>query len=262
MKYAAVVGYRGAGYSGWQRQSSGTGVQEKIEDSLAPLAGGHVPVTAAGRTDAGVHARAQVISFVLDREWRPDKLLLAMNYYLPPDIRVMRAARAAPDFDARRSALWREYRYLVWHGNAMPPLLLGLAWWNRFHWDREAAARACALFEGEHDYGAFCKTSERPERTRRTVYRARLRHRGSLTIFTVRGDSFLTNMVRIMAGNLQAVGYGKKGPEWLAALLDGKERAESAMTAPPEGLYMWRVGYGEASPFGGDYPLSAERYRI
>ena len=117
-------------------------VQEKIEDSLAPLAGGHVPVTAAGRTDAGVHARAQVISFVLDREWRPDKLLLAMNYYLPPDIRVMRAARAAPDFDARRSALWREYRYLVWHGNAMPPLLLGLAWWNRFHWDREAAARA------------------------------------------------------------------------------------------------------------------------
>ena len=249
MKYAAVVGYRGTSFSGWQRQSSGTGVQEKIEDSLRIISGRETSVTAAGRTDAGVHSRGQVVSFELEKVWRPDKLLLAMNFHLPPDVSVMKIAHAPQSFDARRSALWREYRYLIWHGNALPPLLRGLVWWNKFRWNRAETLKACSLYEGTHDFGAFCKTTERPERSVRTVHRATLRRKGDLTIFTVRGNAFLTNMVRIMVGNLQAVGYGKKDAEWLASLLSGGARAESAMTAPPEGLYFWRVGYGEGTPF-------------
>ncbi|MDI9369935.1 MAG: tRNA pseudouridine(38-40) synthase TruA [Synergistaceae bacterium] len=252
MKYAAIIGYRGTGFSGWQRQESGTGIQEKIEDALEAVTGRKTAVTAAGRTDAGVHARGQAVSFELDKEWAPDRLLLAVNYHLPQEVAFMRVARADEGFDARRSALWREYRYLIWHGNAMPPLLRGFAWWNKFHWNMEEARKACAMFEGEHDFAAFCKSSERPERTRREILRTSLRHRRNLTIFTVRGDAFMTNMVRIMGGNLQAVGYGKKDLAWLSGLLSGRDRSESAVTAPPEGLYLWRVGYGEDDPFRGD----------
>ena len=249
MKYAAIVGYRGTGFSGWQRQENGLGVQERVEDGLEAVTGRKVAVTAAGRTDAGVHARAQVISFELDKEWPPDRLLMAVNYYLPPEVGLTRVAHAQQRFDARRSAIWREYRYLIWHGNAMPPLLRGYAWWNKFHWNMQEAKKACAMFQGEHDFGAFCKTSARPERTRREIIKASLRTRRNLTVFTVRGDAFMTNMVRIMAGNLQAIGYGKKDLAWLFSLLSGCPRNESAVTAPPEGLYLWRVGYGEDDPF-------------
>lgn len=252
MKYAAKVSYCGTSFSGWQRQKIGIGVQEKIEDALQTLSGRKISITAAGRTDAGVHARAQVISFEMDKEWPPDKLLLAINFHLPPDVSIMNIAEAPDAFDARRSAIWREYRYLIWHGNAISPLLRGFAWWNKFHWNREETLKACSLYQGTHDFGAFCKTAERPDSSVRTVYRAALKRKGNMTIFTVRGNAFLNNMVRIMAGNLQAVGYGKKSAEWLKALLAGAERAESAVTAPPEGLCLWRVGYGEDTPFSED----------
>jgi tRNA pseudouridine38-40 synthase len=250
MRYAARVGYMGTADSGWQRQAMGTGVQEKIEESLAALEGKPVTVTAAGRTDAGVHACGQVISFELEKQWRPDKLVLAANFRLPPDISVLETARVLPGFDARRHALWREYRFFIWHGNALPPFLHGRVWWNRFRWDFEEVRRACALFEGDHDFRAFCKTAECPERTVRTIHTASVTRKGRLAVFTVRGNAFLTNMVRIMAGNLNAVGRGKKSVEWLKSLLGGQAREHSAMTAPAEGLYLWKVGYGEGTPFG------------
>ena len=249
MRYAARVSYAGTAYSGWQRQLCGTGVQEKIEAALRKISGDHVPVTAAGRTDAGVHALGQVISFDLQRDWRPDKLLLAINFHLPPDVSVMRAWRAPAGFDARRHALWREYRYFTWQGNAVYPALRSSVWWNRHHWDFQAMKEACRLYEGTHDFRAFCRTDECPERPIRTIIRASLARRGNLFVFTVRGNAFLTNMVRIMMGNLDAVGRGKKTFPWLEDMLRGRQRACSAMTATPEGLYLWKVGYGEGTPF-------------
>ncbi len=250
MRFAARVGYMGGAYCGWQRQQGVSSVQQKIEESLAALEGRPVSVTAAGRTDSGVHALGQTISFTLSREWSPDKLIMAVNFRLPPDIALLEAAAVAPGFDARRHALWREYRYFIWHGNALPPFLWGRVWWNRFRWDFDAVRRACALYEGDHDFRAFCKTAELPERTFRTIHRSRVRRRGNLTVFTVRGNAFLTNMVRIMAGNLNAVGRGKKPLSWLEDLLRGRPRDQSAMTSPAEGLYLWKVSYGAGTPFG------------
>ncbi|GAB1427121.1 tRNA pseudouridine(38-40) synthase TruA [Aminivibrio sp.] len=182
-----------------------------MEESLESIFGHRIVVTAAGRTDAGVHARGQVISFDLPREWHPERLLLAVNSYLPRDIRIMKAARMPEDFDARRSAHWREYRYLIWHGNALSPFR-GPTGGQVFLGYGRGAEGLC-LYEGTHDFRAFCKTAECPADSVRTVLRASLRTRRNLTLFTVRGKSFLTNMVRIMIGNLQAVGRGKPTPE-------------------------------------------------
>ena len=248
MKYGARISYAGTAYSGWQRQACGVGVQQRVEESLESIFGHRIVVTAAGRTDAGVHARGQVISFDLPGEWHPERLLLAVNSYLPRDIRIMKAARMPEDFDARRSAHWREYRYLIWHGNALSPFFADRAWWDKFSWDMAEARKACALYEGTHDFRAFCKTAECPADSVRTVLRASLRSRRNLTLFTVRGKSFLTNMVRIMIGNLQAVGRRKTDAGEIAALLRGGERRQSFVTAPPEGLYFWRAGYGDGYP--------------
>ncbi|NLB83946.1 MAG: tRNA pseudouridine(38-40) synthase TruA [Synergistaceae bacterium] len=248
MRYGARISYTGTAYSGWQRQAYGVGVQQRVEESFESIFGRRIVVTAAGRTDAGVHASGQIISFNLDSEWRPDRLRLALNSYLPEDIRLMEVARMPEDFDARGSAHWREYRYLIWHGSVLSPFFVGRAWWDKFYWDMAEVRKACALYEGTHDYRAFCKTAECPDDSVRTVLRASLRTRKNMTIFTVRGKSFLTNMVRVMIGNLQAVGRGKISAEDVAGLLTGGDRKQSFLTAPAEGLYFWKAGYGRHYP--------------
>ncbi len=248
MKYAARVSYAGTAYSGWQRQAQGLGVQQRVEESLEALAGRRIHAAAAGRTDAGVHARGQIISFELEKEWKPDRLLLALNFHLPPDIRIMKTARVPEDFDARRSALWREYRYVVWHGNVLSPFLLNRVWWDKYTWDMTEVRKACTLYEGAHDFRAFCKTAECPADSVRTILRTSLRRRKNMTIFTVRGESFLTNMVRIMIGNLHAVGRGKAGAGDISRLLSGQGRENSFVTAPPDGLYFWKAGYEDIYP--------------
>ena len=249
-KYAARIAYRGGAYSGWQRQREGLGVQEVLEEALSRLASGPVRVIGAGRTDKGVHAVGQVASFRMDRDWAPDRLQLAANFHLPEDVRVMGVYPVSERFDARRSALWREYRYFIWHGWVCPPHLNGLVWWRKVPWAIDRARAACRLLEGEHDFRAFCKTGECPERSVRTLERVRCRRWGPMTVLSVRAPSFLMNMVRIIVGNVDAVARGKESLNWLEALLAGDERSRSAVTAPACGLYFWRAGYREL-PDGG-----------
>ena len=257
-KYAAQVAYMGGGYAGWQRQplsESGPalGVQQVLEEALSRVSSAPVKVTGAGRTDKGVHALGQVASFELEKEWVPERLRLAVNFYLPEDVRVVRIFPVAPDFNARRSALWREYRYFVWHGWVCPPHLNGRVWWRKSDWDMEAARKACRLLEGEHDFQAFCRTGECPERSVRTLSRVRLQRWGAMSVLTVRAPSFLMNMVRILVGNVDAVARthwsspgGERRPlSWLETLLSGAERSDSAMTAPACGLWFWRAAYKE-----------------
>ncbi|MDR1741215.1 MAG: tRNA pseudouridine(38-40) synthase TruA [Synergistaceae bacterium] len=246
MKYAAVVAYTGTGYSGWQRQKEAIGVQQVLEEALGKLSSRPVQTVAAGRTDAGVHSVGQVASFSMDREWEPSRLVLAVNAHLPDDVRVSRVMHVPDGFDARRDALWREYRYFLFHGPYCPPQLRGFVWWRKAPWDAAAAREMCRMFEGEHDFRAFCKTGECPDNSRRTVLRARYKKIGGLSIIAVRAKSFLMNMVRIMVGSIDVAsrnGSTCGGTESLRRLLDGAERSEAGATAPACGLFFWCAGY-------------------
>jgi tRNA pseudouridine38-40 synthase len=248
VKYAARVAYTGTNYAGWQRQAEAPGVQQVLEEALQKLSRSPVKVVGAGRTDGGVHAVGQVASFSMDGEWEPDRLMMAANFHLPSDVALMEVQRVPEDFHARRSALWREYRYFVWHGGSCLPHLRGLVWWNRRRWNGEKVRAACRVIEGRHDFRAFCKTGECPENSVRTLSRARYKKCGNLSLIIVRAPSFLMNMVRIIMGNIDRIGRETEPLSWLEELLgergaSGMDRRFSGATAPACGLYFWRAGY-------------------
>ncbi len=244
MKYAAKISYVGKNYSGWQIQPDAVSIQEIIENALAEIEGVKVRITGAGRTDKGVNAWGQVASFTMNKNIEPEKLRLAMNFYLPEDIRVMKISCVPEDFNARYSALSREYKYFIWHGWVCPPMLNNYVWWRKGkEWDMNKAREACRIIEGRHNFRAFCRAVECPEDPCRTIDSLRIKNRGSLSIISVKAPSFLTNMVRIIVGNINAVSTGRKNINWLEGLLSGNERSESAMTAPACGLWFWKVNY-------------------
>ena len=244
MNYAAKISYLGKNYSGWQVQPDAVSIQEVIEGVLAQIEGAPVRITGAGRTDKGVNAWGQVASFTLSKNIPPEKLCLAMNFYLPEDIRIMKIFTVPEDFSARWSALSREYRYFIYHGYVCPPMLNNYVWWRKGRsWNMNLAREACFMIQGRHDFRAFCKTGECPADSFRTIDSLRLRNRGSLSIITVKAQSFMTNMVRIIVGNINSVALGKNSLSWLEELLSGQERSESAMTVPACGLWFWRVQY-------------------
>jgi len=245
-KYAVRVSYLGTNYFGWQRQPDVASIQQHIEESLLKL-GENSTVTGAGRTDAGVHAISQIASFYTDKDWETRKLTLAMNAHLPEDIRIMDVWRVDESFDARRSALWREYRYFIYHGNSCLAPLRPFVWWNRYLWDLNQVRIACSLMTGRHDFRAFCKAAECPENSVRTLLRVSCKRVGRMTMLQVRGEAFLNNMVRIIVGTLDRVGRGDAAPDWIRELLSNGNRIGSGMTAPSSGLFFWRVGY----PLGG-----------
>lgn len=244
MKYAAKISYLGKNYSGWQIQPDSPSVQEVIEKVLAAISGSPVRITGAGRTDKGVNAWGQVASFELAKSLEPERLMMAMNFYLPEDIRVMKISQVMSNFDARRSALSREYKYFIWHGRVCPPVMNNFVWWRKGRdWDISLARKACEMIQGRHNFKAFCRAGECPEDPYRTIDAIRLRTRGNLSVFSIRARSFLTNMVRIIVGNVNSIALGKERLSWLEGLLSGSERDQSAMTVPACGLWFWRVKY-------------------
>lgn len=245
MNYAAKISYLGKNYSGWQVQPDTLSIQEIIEGVLAKITGAPVRITGAGRTDKGVNAWGQMASFALNKVFTPEKLRLAMNFYLPEDIRIMKIYITDNNFDARRSALSREYKYFIWHGSVCPPMLNGFVWWRKgiHQWNMDLAHKACTIIQGTHNFRAFCRAGECPEDPFRTIDSLKLRNKGRLSIISVKAQSFLTNMVRIIVGNVNSVALGQNSLEWLEGLLSGKERTESAMTVPACGLWFWKVNY-------------------
>ncbi len=242
-RYALEISYDGGSFGGWQSQPNGRGVQDALENALADL-GERVRIDGAGRTDAGVHARAQVASLSLIKAWEPRRLVLALGAKLPPGVSVMRAAAVDDSFHARRSAFSREYRYFIWNASTCYPhikpyvcLLHG-----RYDWGRAAAA--ARLLEGCHDFRAFCRKEDCPENAHRDVMRARLFQRGRLVVFKIEANAFLTNMIRIAVGNLLEIARGRRDEAWLSGLLAGAlDRTASARTLSPSGLFFWKVKY-------------------
>ncbi len=244
-KYKVVIAYDGTAYSGWQYQENALGIQQVVEEAVAFLERSPVRVFGSSRTDAGVHAKGFVAHFHLTKPIPPKNLLKAMNSRLPEAVRVVKASYAKEDFDARLSAKGKEYRYHIYQGDIMPPHLV--PYWTYCHrpLDIEAMKKAASYFVGRHDFVSFAANPNRElETTVRTIFSCEVKKSGPKYVIVVKGDGFLYKQVRSMAGFLLSVGKGNEKPEAVKELLDAAApRTARVETAPPRGLFLWKVFY-------------------
>jgi tRNA pseudouridine38-40 synthase len=247
VKFKLTIAYDGTGYEGWQMQKIGTGVQQKVEEALAKLFLSHPRLHSSSRTDTGVHALGMVAHFEVRRgecRMAPPKLALALNAWLPEDIRVLAAARAGKDFHARFDATGKQYRYFVWNHTAMNPLVRHTAWQVPRPLDLPAMRRAAAGLTGRHDFRSFAANpGYARDSTMRTLARCDVRRSGPLFTFLIEGDGFLYKMCRGIVGTLVQIGLGKFAAEEIKAMLAKKDRRVAGMTAPAHGLVLWKVFY-------------------
>jgi tRNA pseudouridine38-40 synthase len=248
-KVQLLVAYDGTNYAGWQVQKVGLGVQEKLEAALRRLFPSGPRLHSSSRTDAGVHALGMVAHVEVPRaEWKmtPAKLVLALNAYLPEDIRVMSARRARPAFHARFDASGKQYRYLVWNHAAMNPLRRTQAWHVPQRLNLQAIRAAAPLLLGKHDFKSFAANRNyEMETTVRTLTRCDVTRQGPLLTFVIEGDGFLYKMCRGIVGTLVQIGRGKFAVSELKRMLDARDRREAGMSAPAHGLVLWRVFYNK-----------------
>ena len=243
MRIAIGVAYRGTGFEGWQTQSSRRAVQDALERALAEIAGSPVTLTAAGRTDAGVHASAQVAHFDTQAE-RPDTAWVrGANALLPETVSVQWAVRVEDDFHARYSATGRSYRYVLYRDPVRPALLSGLVGWFHGELDAEAMRRALRPLLGEHDFSAFRSSECQAKSPVRVLDRAEISVNGPYLLFDFAANAFLHHMVRNIVGCLVYVGNGRQPPEWVAELMAKRDRRLAAPTFAPDGLYLAGVRY-------------------
>ncbi len=241
-RIALVLEYDGTGFAGFQRQARGERtVQGVLEEALARIPGARPKVVAAGRTDAGVHALAMVVHYDTEDPIPEARIPLALNPLLPEDVRVRSARVVSPEFHARKSARWRAYRYRLLLRKTPSALLRHRVLWHPDPLDLGAMRAAVSYLVGRHDFRAFATRERR--NTERELYLARLRPRGEEVWLEFVGSGFLRGQVRAMVGSLLEVGAGKRPPEWIRELVEGRPRAEGGPTAPPQGLYFVAAGY-------------------
>jgi tRNA pseudouridine38-40 synthase len=230
-------------------QKIGTGVQEKIEGALARLFPSHPRLHSSSRTDTGVHALGMVAHFEVaagESRMNGRKLALALNAWLPADIRIVAATRTPEKFHARFDATGKQYRYFLWNHSAMNPLLRHSAWHVPRPLDLHAMQSAAELFVGRHDFKSFAASSGYARTsTVRTLSRCSLKRSGPLLTLTIEGDGFLYKMCRGIVGTIVQVGLGKFSADDIRTMLARKDRRVAGMSAPAHGLILWRVFYGK-----------------
>jgi len=243
--YALLVEYDGAGLVGWQRQPNGLSVQEAIEAAAAPLNGGEVPLaTAAGRTDAGVHAEGQVVHLDLAADLPPARLRAALDFHLRPHRIAIRAACRAPEgWSPRFSAVARHYRYRILNRPAKPALEEGRVWHVPLPLDAAAMHAASQALLGRHDFSAYRAASCQAEHAIRTLDRLAVTRDGEEIHIEASARSFLHHQVRNLVGTLQMVGLGRRPVGWPREVLDGRDRRRAGQTAPAQGLTFLGVDY-------------------
>lgn len=253
---ALKLAYDGAPFSGFARQPGQLTVQGSLEEALALLCKRSVETTCAGRTDAGVHARGQVVSFdVTAREFeaRPlSALTRSLNALVDERIAVRGAWEADFGFSARFDAKAREYRYFIYEGSERPVLVADRVWHLKRHLDIDAMNAGAAHLIGEHDFKSFCTAvSAEGKPTCRNVSEISIGREDLLgeTVVVVRvvGNAFLHSMVRTIVGTLVAVGSGRRDPLWVKEVLEARDRCAAGENAPADGLVFWHVDYGDAS---------------
>jgi tRNA pseudouridine38-40 synthase len=256
MRYRAVVAYDGTAYQGWQAQPSGPTVQQTIEAALTTVLREPIRIVAAGRTDAGVHARGQVIAFdagialepgdaaAYDRD-RPSlaRTLRSVNGVLPEDVALQSLAIAEPAFDPRHDAVARAYRYRIWNAEVRTPFERHRAWHVREPLDPAAMADAARVLVGEHDFAAFQGADDVPRASVRTVRRSEIVREDELLRYEIEANSFARHMVRNLVGALVEIGRGRLPVDAMRTLLATRDRRRAPAPAPPHGLCLEWVAY-------------------
>lgn len=236
--------YDGGRYDGWQRQgNSENTIQAKLETLLSRLLAAPIEVAGSGRTDAGVHAIAQVCSFRAETDQDCETLLSAIRRYLPEDIGAIALEEAPPRFHARLSCREKTYVYRIW--NSEQPNVFERRWMLA-HPDRldlEAMRRAADCLLGEHDFSSFCANRRMKKTAVRTLKAIDIAAHGGEIRISLTGDGFLYHMVRIIVGTLLEVGEGKRESAEMTAVLEARDRMEAGPTAPAQGLTLWSVKY-------------------
>ncbi|MCC8043496.1 MAG: tRNA pseudouridine(38-40) synthase TruA [Oscillospiraceae bacterium] len=242
-RFKVTIAYKGAAYHGFQRQINAVGIQNILEDKLSVLTDKRVEIEGCSRTDKGVSANMFVFSFSADCRITCDGIVRGMNSALPMDIAVLDCEEAEDDFHARYSCKGKEYRYFILNTPCRNPFLYETS----FHYPKEINLdlmnRAAEYFVGTHDFTSFCGTSNLKENPVRTVWECHGERTGDMICFTVSGNGFLYNMVRIMVGTLLWVNEGRFSPEDMPRILEEKDRRSAGKTAPACGLFLNKVMY-------------------
>lgn len=240
-----TIAYDGAPFAGWQSQTHGNTVQDHIEKAFRGVTGKKIRVYGAGRTDAGVHALAQVAHVdLLDNAWSTARWRNAINAFLPSKIRVLRCRYVSSNFHAQFSVTGKMYRYRIWLGPVVPPLEIGRAWHVRGSLDFQALAEAGKSFVGTHDFAGFAANRGAPEKdTTRVVHAVRAKKRGALITVDINGGGFLYKMVRLMVGSMVRCGLGKVEGQDIRDRLKTMRVSGARLAAPADGLFLVRVSY-------------------
>jgi len=243
-RYKSIISYDGSGFSGYQVQPNKRTVQSELEKVLAKMhKGKSIKVSASGRTDAGVHAKGQVVHFDSPLPISEEKWELALNSMLPEDISVLSVLKVDSSFHARFDALGKEYRYLLKLSKKRDPFQRDFAYQFPYELNLEAMKQASLFFIGTHDFTSFCSARTEVLDRVRTIETIDFLLEGDFLTLRFVGNGFLYNMVRILTGTLLEVGTGKRRPEEIVDILDQKDRRFAGKTAPAQGLYLWKVFY-------------------
>lgn len=244
-----ILSYDGAEFSGWQVQPDAVTIQGTLASAIGRITGEKVLPQGSGRTDAGVHALAQVMTFATESSVPPGNFLKAMNDILPASVRVLEVTEAPPEFHARHSARAKTYRYRIYREAICPPFLARYVWHYPYPLAEAEMARAATLVVGEHDFTSLAAVD--PERGRgempamnvRNIFSSSWERLGEELVYTVRGSGFLHHMVRNLVGTFILVGKGTLPAQDVSRILEARDRAAAGATAPASGLYLVGVEY-------------------
>jgi tRNA pseudouridine38-40 synthase len=243
MRIVIALEYRGEGFCGWQSQPQRCGVQDAVEAAVAAIAGGKTAVTAAGRTDTGVHAAFQVAHFDVDVRRPLTAWVRGVNSHLPNGVAVLWAREVEDTFHARFAAIQRGYRYVLLNHPVRPGLNSGLIGWHHRPLDADAMNQAAAHLIGQHDFSAFRAAECQARSPVKELRRAHVERHGDYLLCDFQADGFLHHMVRNLMGSLVQVGAGVQPAEWLGELLASRDRTRAAPTFDPAGLYLTHIRY-------------------
>lgn len=235
--------YDGTRYHGWQKQPDVITVQQELENALFKLFHQKISVIAAARTDAGVHAKQQVVNFIASKPLSPITIECALNSFLPKDIRVKNSQVVPLGFNARHDALYKIYGYLIYNFSVSSPLYRKFSWWVLFSLDIQKMREASQFLIGKHDFSSFQAQGSPSFSTIQKIEKIKLYKRGHFIFFFMKGRGFLYKMVRNIVGTLVEVGRSKISSSQIRDILNAKDRRKAGPTAPPQGLYLLKVGY-------------------